>query len=133
MRFVRRTSSGVNFSRRPKKGGINMVACLGSNNSCTVKPLSTKIKSPGLIKSKIPDFLKIETSLILPSNKSDMKQAPPLGVTAIKHFHRAMLFVTGISVPLPSVIPWPLTIKLCPVNNKSNVLECFQSRRVGCL
>ena len=47
---------------------------------------STNKASPGLIWFKIPHFSKRVTSPMLPSYKSEMKQAPPVGVTAIKHF-----------------------------------------------
>ena len=68
-----------------KNAGMLTWACKGFTRSCTVNPLSASIMSPGSICFRIPLSSKSYTSEMSPSNKSDTKHAPPLGVTAIMH------------------------------------------------
>ena len=70
----------------PFKDGIVSVTCLGFNSPLAVSPPSTITTSPGWRYLKLPHSLKICTSLISPSNKSETKHAPLFGVTAIRHF-----------------------------------------------
>ena len=63
----------------------------------------------------MPLSSKVRTSSISPSNKSEIKQAPPLGVTAI-------------SIPLSSKIPGTLHSELSAINSApyfSHGLEHF--------
>ena len=61
--------------------------CRGFSSSRTVKPRSANTKSYGLRCFMMPLSSKIGTSSISTSHKSEIKQAPPLGVTAIRHLN----------------------------------------------
>ena len=85
MHHVSNSSAAVKLVL-PFKDGIASVTCLGFNSPLAVSPPSAITTSPGLRCLKLPHSLKICTSLISPSNKSETKHAPLFGVTAIRHF-----------------------------------------------
>ena len=68
-----------------KKAAVLILASTRFTRCSTVKPLSAKIKSCGSRCFNMPLCSKLYTAEMSPSNKSETKQAPPLGVQAIMH------------------------------------------------
>ena len=64
----------------------------------------------------MPLSSKIQTSSISPSNKLEIKQAPPLGVTAIRHLNM-LVCLYDEKVFLSGKIPGTLHSKLSAINN----------------
>ena len=87
MRCVSSSSAGLRDFLHFKNAGILHSTCRGFSSSRTVKPRSANTKSYGLRCFMMPLSSKIRTSSISPWSKSEIKQAPPLGVTAIRYLN----------------------------------------------
>ena len=92
MRRVSSSSAALRDFLHLKNVGILHSTCRGFSSSCTVKRRSANTKSYGLRCFMMPLSSKIRTSSISPSNKSEIKQVPPLGVTAIRHLNVLVCF-----------------------------------------
>ena len=78
------TSSFVNASLFPKKGGINIVVCFVSKRCCIVNPLSTSKASPGFFVIFYIDQIYLHHLCCL--QISQKKHEAPFGFITIKHF-----------------------------------------------
>ena len=71
------------------------------------EPFVNKYLSPGFICCNIPHWSCISTSLMLPSNKSNIKHATPFGFTAIRHFIvQWLLYDEYLTIFLLAVVSW---------------------------
>ena len=87
MRRISSSSAALRDFLHFKNAGILYSTCRGFSSSRTVKPRSANTKSYGLRCFMMPLSSKIRTAEISPWSKSEIKQAPPLGVTAIRYLN----------------------------------------------
>ena len=126
MRRVSNSSAALILFLSLKNDWIFDYTWKGFKRSCTVKPRSAKTKSYGLRCFKRLLSLKMWTSSISPSNKSETKYAPPLGVYRNETLECVGVLIGKQSVSLAGKIPGEFHSKFSTINNTAYVLHGFE-------